>query len=139
MVMYIGVIRDLYLPKTINLHVLVQPFIRTRPTDVELRIITDFYDERVKSKCGVSWYEAAPNFVDELVTTLVQHEGIDTIDCQSFVSETDFLDQVHLQEKSIELLARKLVELHEFCKIPAVKGQARLGIVFGQQEAKKLC
>lgn len=136
MVMYIGVIRDLCLARKINLHVLVQPFIRTRPSDVELRTITDFYNERIRSKCGVSWYEAAPNFVEELVTTLVQHEGIDTIDCQSFVSETDFLDQVHLQEKSLELLARKLVEFYEFCHVPAVKGQARLGIVFGQQEAK---
>lgn len=115
MVTYICAMRDLCAARTIRTSVLVQPFVRTRPNDSELRAIADFYNGRVLEKCGVSWYEAAPTFVGELMRSLEQPECVDVVDCQSLVCESDFLDQVHLRERSLERLAQQLVRGHRLC------------------------
>lgn len=114
-VTYIRAMRDLCAARGIGVHVLVQPFMRTQPDDSELRAIADFYNERVLEKCGISWYESVPVFVGELLGSLEQQECIDVLDCQSLVSEGDFLDQVHLRERSLERLAQQLVSDHRLC------------------------
>lgn len=119
MVTYICAMRDLCVARAIKVSVLVQPFVRMRPSDSELRAIMDFYNERILEKCGVGWYETAPTFVGELMRSLGQRECIDVLDCQSLVCEGDFLDQVHLRERSLERLAQQLVGDQRLCALPA--------------------
>lgn len=123
-VTYIGAIRDLCFARGIKLELLLQPFLRTRPADPYLRRIADFYDTRVREKCGVGWYEAAPKFISELIEMLNEKEKLRILDCQAFISEADFLDQVHLKEQSLERMARDLVEIHHLCRVAIAGDQA---------------
>jgi hypothetical protein len=105
-VLYIKAIRDLCLAREIGFNVLVQPFVRTRPQIAELRLILDYYSERLWNKCGISWYEGAPLFVAELVARIEGLPGVSVLDCQSMVKDEDFLDQVHLREGALHRIAR---------------------------------
>lgn len=114
MTVYIQAIRDLVRSRGITLHLLIQPFIRIRPSDPALRAITDDYDERSQRKCAMGWYEASAQFISDLQTSLKNLTGVNLMDTQSLVAEVDFLDQVHLKEEALKQLAERLVKENRF-------------------------
>jgi hypothetical protein len=103
--LYVRSIHSLCAVQGAGLTTVIQPFIRTRPADDKLRIICDFYDTKTASKCPSGWYDLSPGYVDLLMSALRQIDGVSTIDLQQEVSESDFLDQVHLREDAMRRLA----------------------------------
>ncbi len=91
--------------------VLIQPFVRSRPLDPDLRRITDHYSARTEAKCGRSWYDLAERYILSLCKELTRIEGMEHVDLQPHFSEGDFLDQVHLREESLQSVARVVGEL----------------------------
>jgi hypothetical protein len=88
-----------------ELRVIIQPFVRTRPSTPDLAALVDVADETTKRKCGRSWYEIAPSFVAQLTSHLDRAGGLTPLDAQDFVSDEDFFDQVHLRESAHRRLA----------------------------------
>ncbi|MFA5974917.1 MAG: hypothetical protein WC859_01975 [Elusimicrobiota bacterium] len=107
MLRYLSAMRDLSSARGIGLLVLLQPFLRRAPEDSTFRAITNYYDTRTKAKCGMGWYEASERFVRELEAGTASR-GMTLMDLQSWVTESDFLDQVHLRAEAHERLARRL-------------------------------
>ena len=88
---------------------LVQPFVRrSAPKDAELDEILQECDRKTKEKCGVSWYAASEDFVKGLQDRLKGRTRDGLIDCQSFVDDADFLDQVHLRASALEKIAGRI-------------------------------
>ncbi len=103
--MYVRAIAHLCRAQQSELRVLIQPFVRSRPLDPDLRGITDYYSAKTEAKCGLSWYDLAGRYVSSLSREFTGIEGIQHTDLQRYVSETDFLDQVHLREGSLQSMA----------------------------------
>lgn len=66
------------------------------------------------------------------MVALAQGVGIHTVDCQSFVLESDILYQAYLQEKSLDRIAGKLAKLHEFCLVHTMSNQSAEMAVRGE-------
>ena len=96
--------------RRVELRVVVQPFVRTRPSAPDLIGLVDAANETTRRKCGRAWYDIAPAFVTELMRGVGGVQGIDAIDVQPFVSEDDFFDQVHLREGAHRRLAATVAE-----------------------------
>ncbi|MBI3321179.1 MAG: hypothetical protein HYZ91_02800 [Candidatus Omnitrophica bacterium] len=109
---YVIGIRDVCAARGIAITTVLQPFIRQRPTDAELRRIIDLCDQKTLEKCGQGWYVLAPQFVERFQRALTERGLLDLIDCQAFVSEADFFDQAHLREAALQRIAARLVERH---------------------------
>ncbi|MBI3616110.1 MAG: hypothetical protein HY211_06305 [Candidatus Omnitrophica bacterium] len=107
---HIRAIRDLLTARGIDFSVLLQPFIRTRPKEPQLQFILDGYDQKAREKFGTGWYDLSDRFIDLFRSELQQNVPDHWVDCQSFVTESDFLDQVHLKEGAAEKIARCVVQ-----------------------------
>ena len=110
MMTHVHAMRDLFAARGIAFGVLLQPFIRTRPEEPQLQFILDGYDQKARQRCGAGWYDLSARFIDLFRAELEQIDPDRWIDCQSFVTESDFLDQVHLKEKSAEKIARCITQ-----------------------------
>lgn len=110
MTVYIRALRDLAASRGIELTVLVQPFVRSRPERPQIREICDGYDEKTRQKFGAGWYELSEKFIRLLSKNLEEELPGRWIDCQPLITEEVFLDQVHLKEESAGRLARRLAE-----------------------------
>lgn len=113
MVTYITAIRDLCASRGIDVTVLIQPFLQAPPADPYLRTLADACDHKAREKCGVGWYEAAPEFTQRLRVALARQGSFDWIDCARFVTEGAFLDIVHMGESELERLAKRLIDTRE--------------------------
>ena len=98
-------IRDVAQVRGVAVTVLIQPFIRERPTADVLRTICDYYSSGTFRRCGVNWYEAAEQYVDLLLDGLSRLALETVIDLTPDTVEDDFFDQVHLKESSLRRLA----------------------------------
>lgn len=116
---YIRAIRDICSSRAINMDVLIQPFLRSRPTDSFLQALADEYNDKTREKCGRGWYEISLEFVNGLLAALTD-QGFHCIDCQALISETDYLDQVHIREEALDGLAMRLVQ-DRLLRIPWVR------------------
>ena len=101
-VLYVRAIVDLCSARNVKVQVLVQPFVRSRPVNPELREIADFYSEKAKSTCGASWYDLATVYVAALIRELQNIESAEIFDLQPLFSEDDFLDQVHIRDTAFQ-------------------------------------
>jgi hypothetical protein len=111
--LYVRAMADICSAREIGLHVLIQPFVRTRPADAELREIADYYDGKTRGKCGVGWYDVADGYATLLATSLGSIRGVQATDLESYFSENDYFDQVHLKEESLQAVAPTVVKLRE--------------------------
>ncbi len=107
---HIRALRDLSSARGIELTVLVQPFIRSRPERPQIREICDGYDEKTRRKFGAGWYELSEEFIRLFSRKLEEELPGRWVDCQPLITEEDFLDQVHLREEAAGRLARRLAE-----------------------------
>ncbi len=105
--LHIRSIRDLCRARQVEFHVLVQPFLRAKPSDPDLRALSDFLSDSIERKCGLSWYVAAPKFTDSLLAE-TEGMGVPTSDLQTFMSEADYRDDVHLREEAQRRLAGEI-------------------------------
>lgn len=110
MMTYIRAIEDLLSRRGIRFTLLLQPFVRSRPKEPSLRLILDGYDEKARNRCGAGWYELSSRFLCLLEQELERELPHSWVDCQSLVSEADFLDQVHLREPAVERIAERLTQ-----------------------------
>ncbi len=67
-------IRDVAQVHGVTATVLIQPFIRERPTADVLRTICDYYSSGTFRRCGVNWYEAAEKYVDLFTSVRLEVE-----------------------------------------------------------------
>ena len=67
-------IRDVAQVHGVTVTVLIQPFIRERPTADVLRTICDYYSSGTFRRCGVNWYEAAEKYVDLITSVRLEVE-----------------------------------------------------------------
>lgn len=111
--LYVRGIADICSARAIGFQVLIQPFLRSRPVDSELREITDYYDGKTREKCGAGWYDVADSYVALLVKNLESIPNLQVADLQSHFSENDFFDQVHLKEQALRIAAPSVVALGE--------------------------
>lgn len=114
--LYIATMRDICTARGITFHVLLQPFIRIPPVRTELRIVVDGYNRKAKERCGQSWYEVAPAFVEAFKEEMARWKIRSWVDCQGWVAEHDFFDQVHLREEALQGIAHVLAKTPEFWK-----------------------
>lgn len=89
---------------------LLQPFVRRQDgSDATIGEIAVECDKKTASKCGVSWRDAADGFVARLRERLSGVLQKNLVDCQGFVSDNDFLDQVHLTSSAADRLSKKIL------------------------------
>ena len=110
MMTHIRALRDLSASRGIELAILVQPFVRSRPERPQIRQICDGYEEKTREKFGTGWYGLSEEFIRLLRRGLEEEMPGRWVDCQPLVSEEDFLDQVHLKEEAAARLAGRLAE-----------------------------
>jgi len=110
MMTHIRAMLDLSAAREIELTVLVQPFVRSRPEHPQIREICDGYDDKTRERFGTGWYGLSETFIRLLRRGLDEEMPGRWVDCQSLVTEGDFLDQVHLKEQSVRRLAQSLAE-----------------------------
>jgi hypothetical protein len=108
--LYAAAMSDLCRVRGKGLGLLIQPFVRRPPDADDLRQWMDLSNAKVASKCGMDWYAACASFLDLLEPALSSATKIHPIDCQSIVTETDFLDQVHLRPGSLRRIAQTLLQ-----------------------------
>ena len=110
LMVYILAIQNLCSGANCQLHVLIQPFVRTSPHNKDLKVITDGYSAHTERKCGMTWYSLCDQFLSLLKSRVENNGQIDFMDCQQYIEEDDFLDQVHLKQESLEKIAYKWSE-----------------------------
>ena len=110
MMTHIRALRDLSAVRGIELTVLIQPFVRSRPERPQIRKICDGYEDKTREKIGTGWYGLSEEFIRLLCRGLEGEMPGRWVDCQPLISEEDFLDQVHLKEQSARRLAQGLAE-----------------------------
>ncbi len=108
MMMYIRALHDLCAARHLEFVLLMQPFLREQPDRPELRAAVEYYDAKARAHRIAGWYETAPAFIHQWQAALAETASIRWRDCQSLVTEADFLDHVHLREQSVARLARAL-------------------------------
>lgn len=110
MMTHVRAMRDLSAARGIEMTVLVQPFVRSRPSRPQIRRICDGYEEKTREKFGTGWYGLSEQFIRFLCRGLDEEMPGRWVDCRPLISEEDFLDQVHLKEQSARRLAQGLAE-----------------------------
>jgi lysophospholipase L1-like esterase len=116
MTVYIASMRDLCRARHLELDVLLQPFLRQRPQNPLMGELFDFYDQKTEAKTGMTWSAACQQFIQTL-TKKGADTGVTWIDCQDWVSEEDFLDQVHLRETAHARLAKQFALDYQTAKV----------------------
>jgi hypothetical protein len=111
---HMAAMRDLCTARAVAFHVLLQPFLRIPPAQPELRIVVDGYNRKAEERCGQSWYAVAPAFVEAFKEEMARRKIRSWVDCQDWVEEGDFFDQVHLREEALRRIAHVLAKTSEF-------------------------
>jgi hypothetical protein len=109
---------------------LLQPFVRQSAwTDPALAEIAAECDKKAVLKCGVSWCGAAVDFVRQLQRRLAGKLRYGFVDCQNFVTEFDFFDQVHLTSAALKKIAETVATSDLWATVCMPTQELRKGVI----------
>ncbi|MBI3332871.1 MAG: SGNH/GDSL hydrolase family protein [Candidatus Omnitrophica bacterium] len=110
MVIFLAAMRDLLAVRQISMLLLIQPFLRKEPVAPHLKARLHLHDRKIRQRFGRGWVDLSEAFVRLLTEGLERGRFDHWIDCQPLVCESDFLDEVHLREASMERMAGVLAK-----------------------------